>query len=793
MLGSFISSQSLQSKLLRKRKYAIFLGAMTQLQAYSCSTASAENNLLWDMEPEVVREHLQQRDLLDIKAHLTKDQSQQIMRDARLIGTDSLYTIALIFAEKKEWDLYQRAMMVQSYSGSKYGQEIALQHMAQHKIFSDDQRLNSLQQHLKKQNRDGKHLIQAATLALDKGKVDLARDFWVQFISSRRTPATELSLDQVIIGLKLALLQRDQLSANYYMRKVVLGFSADTAHEDLLQDLNIRPEWRELLHASQEGPPLLQSLEWKVNLLQKKFSQTLPQLLNSGAHLDGKEQLSEPLSFWWTHPVLVEDTGRALFNANKYRSQSRNVKDGRRRFQSLIGGQTSLAFDRKTYNNLIYWYIRNNRNYPEMEKYRAEFRGDDSLRPWLLTEYLYFFKNADHWTDFPAFLASWRREQPDKLSLNSSSIRIFRQIYRDMSARKKRDLLQKMFREARRWGQEELILESAWNYRLVKGQSLSTKEWLLIPRSRRSRVISDIRLFVLRADQGENMLPPLREREPEVPLNPAQQALEELLRSLIDHGFNDEALRLARIYHQDLSPSSIVDFARRIQAQGDYDIGMRMVAQLTYDENYNMSREALKLFYPKVYYNLINSFSEEYSLPISIFYGLIRQESYFSPAVVSHAGAIGLSQLMPATMHEVARKIGFRDPDATDPATNLKIGSYYLRYLIDHRWTNNLAQALMAYNAGLGNIRKWKARLGSLSGLEFNNSVPLRETRLYVQKIGAGAIYYAILYNWRDPISVLHTIYPQDFPNAQAKTQARAQQMLKLTEYPHEQSILAQR
>ena len=736
--------------------------AVVSLQSCS-STATAVPKLVWGMQPKQVWQYLQQRKLREIKDYLNNHRTPQAMQQALLLGEDSLYTIALIFAEAQEWQLYHRAMLVHSYSGSEYGRKFALDYMAEHEIFSQRDRLSSLEEYLKKQPQAHEQLVRAAILALAQGKVELAQGYWLGFSSKRQ--ANDLNLEQSMLALKLALLRRDQLRAGNYMQQVLLNFTVTGAHKELQRDLRVRPEWWELLHSGENGPLLLQSLDWKVALLQKEFSATLPVLFAEGQWQDGKEILSDELRFWWSQPILIEDTGRAIFSANHYRSQSQNVQNGRRRLQSLIDEQTSLVLDQETYNNLVYWSIRNNRNYSKMEKYRFQFRRDDSLRPWLLTEYLYFFKNVKYWADFPGFLRSWYRERPEELNLNNTSIRLFRQIYHDMSLAKKTALLEQVFQAALLWGEEALILDSAWNYRLAKGEPLSQSEWRQIPLSIRGRVLSDSRLFVLRTDQGEDLLPQLRDVEPHVAMSSLQKALHDILSMLIDHGFHHEALRLARIYHSELPSTSIVDFSRRIQAQGLYDVGMRMVAQLTYDDNYNISREALKLLYPKAFFELMHNFSQKHDLSLSIFYGLVRQESYFAPAVVSHAGAVGLSQLMPATMHEVAQKIGYSNPDATDPETSLQIGSYYLRYLIDHRWTNNFAQALMAYNAGLGNIRRWKARFGSLNGLEFNNTVPVLETRLYVQKVSAAAIYYSALYNWNDPIFVLHTIYPDDFPD----------------------------
>ena len=729
----------------------------------SCSSTTLKPSIVWDMSPEQLRVYLKQQDLSEIKSYLNQHTNMQAMEEAFILGPDSLYTIALIFAAKKEWTLYHRAMLTQSYSGSRYGRKLALEHIKEHETFSSADRLDSLKEFLKKYPKENVdwHAL-AAIWALEKGKVDVAENYWDKFLSNRPA-ADKFSLSQVILGLKLALLQREPLKANRYMERVVLQFSANKEHISLKKDLQVRPEWRELIRQGDKGAFLLQSLDWKVALLQKKFSATLPILFSRGKKLNDKEILTEKLAFWWSQQVLIEDTGRAIFSANSLRSQRRNVEEGRQRLKSLIEGKTGLNLDQAAYKNLMYWSIRNKRTYAKMEKYRPHFRDDDSLRPYLLTEYLYFFKNANHWADLPEFLHSWYRERRRKLILYPSNIRLLRQIYRDMSLRKKTVLLKQLFEVAIEWGEEDLILESAWNYRISKGSTLRPQEWEKIPDSIRNRVLSDIRLFVFRADQGEDMLPELREHEPDDKMSESQKELDAIIGMLIDYGFNNEALGLARRYHSELSPRSIVDFASRIQAQGLYDTSMRMAAQLTYDDNYNMSREALELFYPKAFFDLMSNFTEEHKLPLSIFYGLVRQESYFAPAVISRAGAVGLSQLMPGTMKEVARKIGYRNPDATNPKTNLKIGSYYLRYLINHRWTNNFAQALMAYNAGLGNIRKWKSRLGRLSGLEFNNNIPLLETRRYVQKVSAHAIYYSVLYHWGDPEAVLRIIYPDNF------------------------------
>lgn len=96
--------------------------------------------------------------------------------------------------------------------------------------------------------------------------------------------------------------------------------------------------------------------------------------------------------------------------------------------------------------------------------------------------------------------------------------------------------------------------------------------------------------------------------------------------------------------------------------------------------------------------------------------GLVRQESGFDPSARSGVGAVGLTQLMPAT----ARSLGVTDP--TDPAQALEGGAKYLRQQLD-RFGGDVAKALAAYNAGPGAVQK------------FGGVPPYAETQAYVRKV----------------------------------------------------------
>jgi soluble lytic murein transglycosylase-like protein len=98
--------------------------------------------------------------------------------------------------------------------------------------------------------------------------------------------------------------------------------------------------------------------------------------------------------------------------------------------------------------------------------------------------------------------------------------------------------------------------------------------------------------------------------------------------------------------------------------------------------------------------------------------GLIRQESGFRPCAVSPKGAIGLTQLMPAT----AADLGVKDP--FDPKQSVDGGAKFLKQLLN--MFDNLPMALGAYNAGPGRVAE-------------SGGVPnIPETQDYVRRILSG-------------------------------------------------------
>ncbi len=152
--------------------------------------------------------------------------------------------------------------------------------------------------------------------------------------------------------------------------------------------------------------------------------------------------------------------------------------------------------------------------------------------------------------------------------------------------------------------------------------------------------------------------------------------------------------------------------------------------------------------FPDLFWDEVQSAAADYDYDPRIFHALVREESSFNVKARSHAGARGLSQLMPRTGTHVARKMGLNvSVDALyQPELNLRIGTNYYDSLV-RRFDGNLYLSTPAYNAGEGNVEKWLAADPGRPTDEFVESIPLRETRHYVKRVMGTWQLYRVTYD----------------------------------------------
>jgi len=114
--------------------------------------------------------------------------------------------------------------------------------------------------------------------------------------------------------------------------------------------------------------------------------------------------------------------------------------------------------------------------------------------------------------------------------------------------------------------------------------------------------------------------------------------------------------------------------------------------------------------------DLVHRISAEQGVDPRLVHALVTVESGYQPRAISPKGALGLTQLMPAT----AKRLHVANP--FDPEQNVRAGVRELSRLID-RYAGDLPRALAAYNAGEGAVDRYRG------------VPPFRETRSYVQRI----------------------------------------------------------
>ncbi|MDZ4736542.1 MAG: lytic transglycosylase domain-containing protein [Rhodospirillaceae bacterium] len=133
-----------------------------------------------------------------------------------------------------------------------------------------------------------------------------------------------------------------------------------------------------------------------------------------------------------------------------------------------------------------------------------------------------------------------------------------------------------------------------------------------------------------------------------------------------------------------------------------------------------------------------------FSIDRALLYSIARQESGFNPTAQNPSGATGLMQIIPSTANAVAKQLGISGHDLRDPVMSLTLGQEYLRMLLaDANVANDLFLMTIAYNAGPGNLAKWRKQFAyDDDPLLFIESIPSRETRLFVERVMAGLWIY---------------------------------------------------
>lgn len=177
--------------------------------------------------------------------------------------------------------------------------------------------------------------------------------------------------------------------------------------------------------------------------------------------------------------------------------------------------------------------------------------------------------------------------------------------------------------------------------------------------------------------------------------------------------------------------------AKLAQNWGWHDRAILTIARTQYDDD-------LELRFPLAHHEEVISQAKVNNIEPAFAYAIIRQESAFTPDARSHAGALGLMQVMPHTAKQLARGLNIEINhtfDILDITKNLQFGMRYLRKSLN-RYDNNPVLASAAYNAGPYRVNKWLPEKGVVASDQWTETLPLAETRNYIENIMAYTIVY---------------------------------------------------
>lgn len=147
------------------------------------------------------------------------------------------------------------------------------------------------------------------------------------------------------------------------------------------------------------------------------------------------------------------------------------------------------------------------------------------------------------------------------------------------------------------------------------------------------------------------------------------------------------------------------------------------------------------IVYPRPYKESVITASETYQVDPLLIYAVMKTESKFNKNALSHKGAKGLMQIMDKTGQWGAELIGiegYSHDKLFEADMNIQLGTWYIARLIK-QYEGDLCTVLTAYNAGTGNVAKWRENKKYSQDGKTIHTIPFKETKDYVNKV---SLYY---------------------------------------------------
>ncbi|GEM_PF-2941399 len=167
--------------------------------------------------------------------------------------------------------------------------------------------------------------------------------------------------------------------------------------------------------------------------------------------------------------------------------------------------------------------------------------------------------------------------------------------------------------------------------------------------------------------------------------------------------------------------------------------------------------------YPKAYESVVKQVAGEFSIPTYLMYAIMRQESRYSPAQISHTNAVGALQMIPSTARKVADDLGidYRPRAFFRPEVGFRYSAFYMRKLLD-TFQGKIVPMAAAYNSGPSVVAHWFDENPDASFPWLIEEFAYNEGRNYCRKVAEHLVRYLYLYE-SDPerrAQILNAAFP---------------------------------
>ena len=200
------------------------------------------------------------------------------------------------------------------------------------------------------------------------------------------------------------------------------------------------------------------------------------------------------------------------------------------------------------------------------------------------------------------------------------------------------------------------------------------------------------------------------------------------------------------------NPWAVVHAARAFDAMGAVHLRLAAAANLLERvpaaDRPTAPIEILRWAYPRGWPDLAETAARNFDVDELLLYALIRQESLFNPRAGSIAGALGLTQVIPATGGDIARMLddgGFQTALLFRPERSIRYGAAYLGWQLTS-FDGAAPIALAAYNGGPGSAARWSQGAAALDPDLFYEAVTFSETRAYLRLVLENYAWYQYVY-----------------------------------------------